>query len=148
MVDRRGALAVGLRPGRTFGTDSETLAQTALLSLRVDRTISGSATDSVALEILVASDDAIDRLSTLKPDESGLYFLRNKGSEVRSLGLPEDLAVRESEYYRLLFSEAVFRNFSGSVAVKPGAESGLRRNEGVAFNDLLGTVETIVERTP
>jgi len=136
-----------VNPGRVFGSDVENQAHTAILVLGVTRVLSGDApTGDLLLEILVPDPSQFATLRTEMPTEETLFFLRNKGQEAQSLGFAKDAWEAESKYFRLVFSEGFFRNISGRVAARPGAETAMARGiDGTEFGTLLDDVETTLQ---
>jgi len=94
------------------------------------------------VEILIPDPGLLGALRDEMPTEQALFFLRNRGQEVKALGFPKTAWEAESPYYRLIFSEAVFRDISGRVFARPGAETGMARDlPGTVFRALLDDVE-------
>ncbi len=110
-------------PGRSIpGLPADDRVGYALVTIQVDRVIRRSDADlpgEYRVEFLVTGDD----WNTIRDSmigTQGLFFLRNKGEEARRLGLPDHVVDAERPYFRLVSSQGLILDRSGTAFVPMG----------------------------
>jgi hypothetical protein len=78
----------------------------------------GGVDGQIVLEVMVANFDEAANV----PTEDAIFFLRNKGNEVRALGFPPARVAEEAPYHRLVIASAVLRIFDSKVVPAVGTE--------------------------
>jgi hypothetical protein len=142
----RGTLE-GISPSRSFGgpSDAEPV-HFATLTIHVSGVLAGrlvNTDEATVLEVVVPGGPAaIGALRGSVPTEEAVFFLRNKGTEVADWGWSNERVAVERQFYRLVNSQAMLRNFDGRVAAPFGVEEDfLKALDGQPFADLLAAVK-------
>lgn len=134
--------------GRIFGdansgNPEETQVQYATLTVDVERLLAGSLpsdTRYVSLEMIMF-DSEITSMAANLPAEDSIFFLRNKGIEAQSLGLPSERIEEESSFYRLVIGAALLRVFDGHVVPSVGTDAEfLLALDGVPVDDVIAQI--------
>lgn len=91
--------------------------------------------EGLLLEIYLPRPDTLDALISNRPGEQAIFFLRNKGAE------------DDPRFFRFVNDEqGLLREFDGSVAVTPFAESDfLRHLDGASFGEVIRHIASSVE---
>jgi hypothetical protein len=138
----------GVQPGRVF-SDPEELRDSVLYltaEVAIKRVLSGSIQSAhegmLQLEVLLPDEKLLSRLIAEFPTERAIMFVRNKGSEVAELGFPASVQATERDYYRLVRTEAIVRDFDGIIRVAVDTTSPfLQELEGRSFEELINTLQ-------
>jgi hypothetical protein len=75
------------------------------------------------------------------PAEPALYFLRNKGVEAQTAGLPRDVATSELPFFRLVRPDSMVLSVDGKVVPLPGTETSYLISESAG--EFAGLIERI-----
>lgn len=139
------ASALSFTEGRTFGSADGGAAYFGVLSLSVEHVITGSAPFTVQLEVATPERSVLDSLSAVVPTERAIYFLRNKGTSARLWGPPPgSSAAAESQFWRLVNSQGLYREVAGKVVAPVRVETkfaGLA--DGRPFDDFADSIPTM-----
>lgn len=101
-----------------------------------------SSATNMVVELMPPAGASLEALTTTLPEADQLMFLRNKGEEARSLGLPERFAASEDGFFRLAnVEQGHFANIEGRVfSPQSAAAKWVRDFAGVSFDDLANTI--------
>lgn len=149
LIEAADAVVVGriadAVPGRVFGDPSEAAAFYVSATLQIDEVLRGDLSEgtAVTLELLVPREEEMPGMVASVPTERTIFFLRNKGAEARTLGLPVDVQAAEAPFYRLVMLTSYLREFDGAVHVGLGTEDEfLLALEGKNFDALVDQLRT------
>lgn len=139
----RGHIA-SIAKGRNLVADAETgeIAAYATLTVAIDELIAGvihtEERATVKVEIFLDDPEAYGRIAESVPQESAIWFLRNKAVEAALLGLPADYPGAGEDYYRVVSNEGILREVEGDVVpVQPSESDWLAALDGRAIDDVL-----------
>lgn len=89
---------------------------------------------------------AVHDLQQSLPVEPAVFFLRNKGPEVRDWNWPASAAANESRFYRMVSSQGLIRVVDGRAVPPVAAESSfLLQKDGVPIDIVLERVCAVVD---
>jgi len=116
--------------GRTVGDESEpcrygcSIAYYANAYLDVEDVVAGSPAyqGDVVLDLLMTERDQLRQLQESLPGQRALFILRHKGENARRMGLSPEVQEARWLYYRLVSSQALYRDDGGKVRPPVGAE--------------------------
>lgn len=138
----------GVQAGRVITDPNEPRDSVLYLTAEVaiERVLSGSIQPGhegrLQLEVMLPDEALLDRLVAEFPTERAIMFVRNKGSEVAELGFPADVQAMERDYYRLVRTEAIMREFNGLIRVAVDTTSPfLQALDGRSFQELINTLQ-------
>ncbi len=135
--------------GRTVGDKSEpcrygcSIAYYANAYLEVEDVLAGSPAyqGDVVLDLLMTERDQLRSLQDSLPGQRGLFMLRHKGENARRMGLSPEVQQERWPYYRLVSSQALYRDDGGKVRPPVGAEDEFVLNQrGKGFDALVDEV--------
>jgi len=138
--------------GRTVGNTSEpcrygcSVAYYANATLKVERLVSGEPAyeGNLELDLLMTELDQLKVLRDSLEGQRGLFILRNKGENARVLGLSTEVQRERTRYYRLVSSQALYRDDGGKVRLPVGAnDQFVLAQHGRDFADLVAEVASL-----
>jgi hypothetical protein len=138
--------------GRTVGDPSApcrhgcSLGYYANALLNVEKVVSGSPAydGDIVLDLFMTEPDQLKSIRESLQGQRGLFILRNKGENAKRWGLSREIQRERTKYYRLVSSQALYRDDGGKVRPPVDAEDDFVLNQrGREFSALVDQVSSL-----